>query len=344
MTTILAVLAAAVFAMQDPAPAPAPQQDGDGDGGGRRPRRMEFGGGGFQQQDPERQAEQRARWLKEQLGLSDDQLQKAADIYKQSREAEQKLETDRQAKLRELLTDDQKKKYDEILAAQNRPRTPLSGFERMMDGWADTLKRELSLDDATMEKVKPVVEEFRKKIQERGEKLRADGFQGMNWQEEMQKFQDGAKEAGEKIKEHLTPEQKEKFDKLVERFQPGRGGFGAPGGGERRGPPSAEERATRAVETLKISDSAELAAVKAAVRKVYDAQHALGEFEREYWTKVEELRKDASLTDEQVNAKLNELRASRLEKDKAVKAAQGELREIISVRQELELFRHGALR
>jgi hypothetical protein len=166
----------------------------------------------------------------------------------------------------------------------------------------------------------------------------------MNWQEEMQKFQDGAKEAGEKIKEHLTPEQKEKFDKLVERFQPGRGGFGGGAGGERRGPPSAEERAGRAVEQLKISDTAELAAVRAAVKKVFDAQHAMGEFDREYWTKVEEFRKDASMSDEQLNTKLNELRAARLEKDKAVKAAQGELREIISVRQELELYRHGALR
>src|SRR5688572_19759469 len=254
-TTITALLAAVLFAaVQDP--APAPQQEGDGEGGGRRVRRMEWGGG-FQNQDPERQAEQRTRWLKEQLNLTDEQSQKATDIYKQSREAEQKVETDRQAKLREILTDDQKKKYDEILAAQNRPRTPLSGLERMMDGWADTLKKELSLDDATAEKVKPIIEDFRKKIQERGEKFRTESVQGVNWPEEMQKFQDGAKEAGEKIKEHLTPEQKEKFDKLVERMQGfGRGGFGG-GRDERRGPPSPEERTTTIMESLKVADSDE---------------------------------------------------------------------------------------
>ncbi len=338
MTTITALVAALVLsAVQDPAPPPT--QEGDGEGG-RRARRVEYGGGGFQFQDPERQAEMRARMLKEQLGLTDEQVQKVTEIYKQSRDAEQKIETDRQAKIRESLTEDQKKKYDEMIQNMNRPRTPLSGFERMMDGWADTLKKELSLDDATIEKVKALIDEFRKKIQERTEKLRAEGFQGMNWQEEMQKFQDGAKEIGEKIKTHLTPEQKEKFDKLVERMQPGRGGFGP---GDRRGP-TPEERAARAVESLKISDSAEQAAVKAALQKVFEAEQAMRESERELRGKIEELHKDASLTDEQVNTKLNELRTARLEKDKALKAAQSALREIVSARQELELIRQGALR
>src|SRR5687767_3828946 len=110
MTTITALLAALVLSgFQDP-PAPAPQE---GEGEGRRTRRIEMGGG-FQNQDPERQAEQRARMLKEQLGLTDEQIQKVTQIYKETREAEQKLETDRQAKIRETLTDDQKKKYDDM--------------------------------------------------------------------------------------------------------------------------------------------------------------------------------------------------------------------------------------
>src|SRR5688572_7618221 len=265
-TTITALLAAVLFAaVQDP--APAPQQEGDGEGGGRRVRRMEWGGG-FQNQDPERQAEQRTRWLKDQLGLTDEQAQKATDIYKQSREAEQKVETDRQAKPREILTDDQKKKYDENLASQNRPRSPLSGLERMMDGWADTLKKELALDDATVEKVKPIIEDFRKKIQERGEKFRAEGMQGVNWGEEMQKFQEGSKEAGEKIKEHLTPEQKEKFDKLVERMQGGRGLNFERGGERRGGPPSPEERTATIMESLKVADADEQKAVRTALQKV----------------------------------------------------------------------------
>lgn len=341
MTTITAFLAAMLLAgFQDP---PA-SQDGEGDAPARRPRqtqeRVE------RAQDPERQAEQRARFLKDQLGLTDEQVQKATEIYKQSREAEQKLEADRQAKLRELLTDEQKKKYDDMIAnpGRNVPRPGgafLGGFDRMIEGWAETIKKELALEDAPFEKVKALIEEFRKKIQERAEKLRAEGFQGMNWQEEMQKFQDGVKEVGEKIKEHLTPEQKEKFDKLLERLQPGRN-FG--GNNERRGPPTAEERATRALEALKIADAGEQSAVKAALLKVYESQNALGETDREMRPKIEEIHKDGSLTDEQITAKLNELRAARLEKDKAHKAAQSALREIISPRQEVELIRLGALR
>lgn len=341
MSLVTTLLAAMVISMvQDP--APAPPQEGDGDGGGRRPRRMEFGGGGgFQMQDPERATEVRLQWLKRELGLTDEQFQKATEIYKQAREAEQKVETDRQAKIRETLTDDQKKKYDEMIAAQNRPRTPLSGFERMMDGWADTLKKELSLDDATVEKVKPVIDDFRKKIQERTEKMRAEGFQGMNWQEEIQKFQDGGKEVAEKIKAFLTPEQKEKFDKLMERMQPGR--MGTPDGG-RRAPPTPEERATRVVEQLKISDATEQAAVKTAIVKVFETQGALFESDRDLRGKINELLKDSSLTDEQINTKLNELRTARVEKDKAHRAAQSALREIVSPRQELELINQGALR
>jgi Spy/CpxP family protein refolding chaperone len=343
MTTITALLAAVVLStFQDP-PAPAPAQDGDGEGG-RRPGRVQFGGGGWGGgvMDAERANEMRIRSMKEQLGLTDEQVAKVTEIFKQSREAEQKVEADRTAKVRETLTDDQKKKYDEMIANQARAQGPLGFLDRMATNWSDRLKKELSLDDATYEKVKAHIDEFRKKIAERGEKLRADGGQ-LNWQEEMQKFQEGSKELGEKIKGHLSPEQKEKYDKMVEQMQ-GPGRFGGGGDGGRRTPPSAEERATRAVEALKITDADELKAVKAAVQKVFEAQGAMGELEREYWTKVEELRKDTGMTDEQVTGKLNELRTARLEKDKAVKAAQAALREIVSVRQELELFRHGALR
>jgi hypothetical protein len=68
----------------------------------------------------------------------------------------------------------------------------------------------------------------------------------------MQSFQDGAKETGEKIKGHLSSDQKEKFDKIVEETQRNRGGMG---GGDRRGPPTPEERATRALAELKITDA-----------------------------------------------------------------------------------------
>jgi len=206
----------------------------------------------------------------------------------------------------------------------------------MLDNWADTLKKDLSLGDDAFEKIKAIVEEFRKKTQERIAELRQGGLQGMNWQEEWKKFQDGLKESGDKIKEHLTPEQKEKFDKLLEQFQPGRG-FEARG-------PSAEERAGRIVESLKIEKTDEQAAVKAAVIKVIETQRALGEFDRDSRGKIEELHRDTSLSDEQLLAKITEFRTARLEKDKTFRAAQKDLRDMVSPRQELELIRQGILR
>src|SRR5206468_10596779 len=130
-----------------------------------------------------------------------------------------------------------------------------------------------------------------------------------------------------------------KFDKLVERFQPGR--FGAPGGPQRQSP---EERASRVVEALKIEDSKDQAAVKNSLVKVLEAEQALREYDRESRGKVEEINRDSSLSDEQVAAKLNEIRSARLEKDKAHKTAQKELREVVSARQEVELIRQGVLR
>jgi Spy/CpxP family protein refolding chaperone len=310
-------------------PTPTPPQDG---GGGRGARRLEA-------QDPAREAEQRARVLKERLELTDEQVQKAVEIYKQTREAEQKLETERQTKIREILTDDQKKKYDELVqnpGGRGRGPMAMGGFDRMLDNWAETLKKELTLADEPFEKIKAIVEELRKKMQERIAELRQGGLQGMNWQEEWKKFQDGLKESSDKIKEHLTPEQKGKFDKLLEQFQPGRG-FDPRG-------PSPEERAGRIVESLKIEKSDEQAAVKSALLKVFEAQRALGEYDRDMRGKVEELQRDSSLTDEQLIAKITEIRTARLEKDKAVKAAQKDLREMVSARQELELIRQFILR
>jgi len=312
---------------QDPAPAP-PQE---GEGRGRGPRRIEV------PQDPARQAEQRARFLKERLDLTDEQVQKAVEIYKQAHEAEQKVESDRQAKLREILTDDQKKKYEELIQNPGgRGTMAMGGSDRMLENWAERLKKDLALSDEAFEKIKAIVEEFRKKTGERIAEMRQGGLQGMNWQEEWKKFQDGLKESGDKIKEHLTPEQKEKFDKLLEQFQPGRG-F------DQRGP-SPEERAGRIVESLKIEKSDEQAAVKSALLKVFETQRALGEFDRDSRAKIEELHKDTSLSDEQLLAKITEFRTARLEKDKALKAAQKDLRDLVSPRQELELIRQLVLR
>ncbi len=313
-------------------------------------------------------ADRRARFLKERLGLDEEQSKKAAEIYKQNAESEKKLEEDRRAKLREILTDEQKAKYDEMIKEMQAPggRGPGGaapgpggrgmgggGFnfvDRFLDGLSDQLKEQLGLDEEQLGKAKTLIDELKKKAQENIEELRKNGFAGVDWQEEMKKWQERMKETTEKMKAFLTDEQKAKLDKLVEEMQ-NRGMGGGFGGGRREdrgagGPGRAtpEERVKRAMEALKIEKADEAAAVKDLVAKVVEALHALEVYDREARTKVDELRKDAKLSDEELQNKIDEIRKGRDGKNAAVKDAQKGLYEVVTARQELELIQQGLLR
>jgi hypothetical protein len=304
-------------------------------------------------QDRPSQQDQMLNRLRERLGLTEEQFEKVKQIYTTTRESEEKIQKEREEKVKELLNDDQKKQYDEFRRNPWGGRAP-GGMGGMGAQWLermlpqiDSLKTELNLSDEQAEKIKVHLEEFAAKARERVAEMQANGFQGMNWQEEMQKFQERIKELTEKVKTHLNDEQKAQLDKLVEnRFQNMGRGPGGPGGREGGRPPrpSVEDRLRRVMETLRIEQAEEAAAVRGLVKAVVEAQYALEDAEREARTKIDEMARKTDLTEDEIKVKVDELRGVRREKDKTVRDAQKSLSEVVTYRQELELIRAGILR
>jgi len=119
----------------------------------------------FVQDDSDRRAEM----LKKRLKLTDEQAEKVKEIYKSSKEAQEKADQERRDKVRELLDDDQKKTFDEMGKGGAVERR---GWER---GGADA------------EEMKKAMEEARKQMEE----LKEKGFKGL---EEFKGFDDGGDE------------------------------------------------------------------------------------------------------------------------------------------------------
>jgi hypothetical protein len=323
-------------------------------------------GGGNEERDIER----RVNRLKDSLKLNEEQTAKAKEIYKADAEAQNKLDKERtdlekarQDKIRELLTDDQKKSYDDYLQGGGRGGRgnqggggqPGGGFGGGRGGWmenmlgptTDQLKKDLDLTEDQVSKIGPILDEARKKAQDRMEELRQNGFQGLNWREEMDNYRKGQEEIHNKVKEHLTEEQKTKYDAANQRRMNPFGG-GNPGGGrtpteERRGP-SVDERVKRAMDALKIENADEAAAIKELIKKVAEAQVALETWDRESRPKIDEVLGNKELKEEDLEGKLKEFRGQRKEKETGVKDAQKALAEVVSYRQELELIKQNILR
>jgi len=300
--------------------------------------------------------------LKERLGLTDEQVEKIRELNKNQREGEDKLQKERDEKFKEVLTEEQRTKYEEY---RRNPRGGGGGgggfgggggqgwMERFQAPPIDLLKKDVGINDEQAEKIKPHLDHFNEVGRKNFEEMQQNGFQGFNWQDETKKFQDRVKEMGEKVKEHLSDEQKEKYDKLSQsRYTVGGfGGFGGGGGGgnprrEERGPqrPSVDDRVRRVMEAFKMENAEEAAVVRDLVKRVVEAQYALEDYEKTAKTSLDELSKKAEATEDEIKTKIDELRGGRKEKDKAVKDAQKALAEIVTYRQELELIKAGILR
>jgi hypothetical protein len=350
MRTLMAVVAMAgmAWAQETPKPAEAPRQD----------RGTDFW----------------VNLLKDRLKLNEDQAAKVKEIVAKDSEERAKADDARNAKIAEVLDEEQKKQFEEMR------KNPLGNLGRLLQGGgrggapggappgggpgggglgamagrlgqvqAEDLQRELNLTEEQMGKVRPLVDEFNEKGRKRWEELREGNFRNFNWQEELNRIQDLVKEAGEKLKPHLTPEQKEKYDQLVETrmqwvrmaqgFAGGRGA--APAAPARVSP---EDRAVKAMEALKIENEAERKAVSDLVLEIARAQAALEDLNKAVLDRLQAVAKNSELSSEAIEDALKAARKDRREKERELSGLQKQLSEAVNNRQEVELILQGLLK
>jgi hypothetical protein len=295
--------------------------------------------------------------LKERLNLTDDQAAQVKEILSKDGEERTKLDDARTEKINALLNDEQKKQYEE-LRSQQRNRGFGGGFGGGPGGPGgrpmgtvniDDVKRELNLTDEQVEKIKPLYDEFNANVQKRSAELAQRGFAGLNFAEEMQKYQDSLKALAEKVKVHLTDEQKTKLDALVERatgFMRMIPGLMNRGGGPQGPPPrpSVEDRVRSAVAALKIEKEDERTVVSDLVTKIVKAQYDLEDFLKTSREKLAEAAKNSDLSDAAVEDRIKEAQEDRRKREKEIAGLQKQLMEVVTNRQELELMALGILK
>ncbi len=309
--------------------------------------------------------------LKDRLKLTDEQTAQVRELFTKEAEDRTKVEEARTAKINEILTEEQKKLYEEMRRGQGGAGGrgfQFQGLQGLQGGGGrggglgalgqlnmDDLKRDLTLTEEQAQKIAPIVEEHGAGVQKRMEEFRGGGFnfQNFNFADEIQKFQDGLKQTSDKIKAHLTDEQKVKLDAMTERMSgwtralPNLGNLGALrglGGQGGQGRQSVEERVRRAMEALKIEKEDERAAVADLVKKVVQAQADLEDYQRTARERLQETARSRDLSDQAVEDRISEVQEERRRREKEIAGLQKQLSEVVTNRQEVELMVLGILR
>jgi ABC-type nitrate/sulfonate/bicarbonate transport system substrate-binding protein len=223
-----------------------------------------------------------------------------------------KLSDEQAEKVREILKADREAQQKLEKEREEKVRDVLTdeqkqSYEQMRKGRVERVER-----PGDAEQAQKALEEARKRMEE----LREKGLEGLKGLDQFFKF--------------------EGLDNLPEGFRVFRSGD--------EGGRSPEERVKGAMDALKIEDEKEAEVVRGLVKKVVEAQKAMEGHERDSRKAVDEMAKDGSLSEEQLQEKLGALRAKRKELDGAVKDAQKELSEVVTYRQELELIKRKILR
>ena len=296
--------------------------------------------------------------LKDRLKLTDEQTAQVKEILAKDGEDRTKLDEARTEKINALLNEEQKKQYEELRTQQQRGRGgfggggqqfQFNGGRPMGSVNIDDVRRELSLTDEQVEKLKPLYDEFNANVQKRTTENMEKGFQNLNIAEEMQKYQESLKGLSEKVKVHLTDEQKPKLDALVERatgFMRMIPGLLNRGGGAAQAParPSVEDRVRSAVAALKIAKEDEKAVISDLVAKIVKAQYDLEDFQKSSRERLAEAAKNTDLSDAAVEDRIKESQEDRRKREKEISGLQKQLAEVVTNRQELELMAQGILK
>lgn len=300
--------------------------------------------------------------LKDRLKLSDEQTTKVKEILAKDAEDRTKMDDARTERINAILDAEQKKQYEEYRATQRAGR---GGFQfgggaggggnpfgagrggAMGTVYLDDLTRELALAAEQQEKIKPLYDEFNANVQKRADELREKGLQGFNFAEEMSKYTDNIRALADKVKVHLTEEQKTKYEGLVERstgwmrmFQFQRPG-GTPSVPSR---PSVEEKVRAVVAALRIEKDDERSAIADLITRIVKAQYDLEDFLKSSRDKLADAAKNRELSDAAIEDRIREAQDERRRREKDLVALQKQLSEVVTNRQELELMGQGILK
>jgi len=318
----------------------------------------------LQQQD--RATEFMVQRLKDRLKLSDDQAAKVKEILAKDSEERTKMDDARSEKIAGLLDADQKKLYEEYRANQrgggrgnfqfggngggggNQFQFGGGAANRMGQLNIEDLKRELTLTDEQVEKIKPLYDEYNANAQKRMDEFREKGFQGFNFADEMSKGQETLKALADKVRVHLNDEQKVKQEALMERatgwmrMLPNFMNQNRPAAAPVR--PSVEEKVKSAVAALKIEKDDERSAIADLITKVVKAQYELEDYVKSQREKLSEWSRNRDLSDAAVEDRIKESQDERRKREKDITSLQKQLSEVVTNRQELELMAQGILK
>jgi Spy/CpxP family protein refolding chaperone len=208
---------------------------------------------------------------------------------------------------------------------------------RWMGPTLEDLQRELNLTPEQRGAVGGYLQSAVEAVRKRFEEARASGFQDLDWAAIRAEAEKLHGETREKILGALTPEQRPRYLALTEERTKWLQSF------FRRGE-TAAERVDRAMLALKIQDADETRAVKALVARVVQLQGDLSQLDRAAHDQIHALQKTEGLADETIRERLASQRKERRALEEALRKRQGELGEVLTAHQEMELVHQGILR
>jgi periplasmic protein CpxP/Spy len=306
-----------------------------------------------------------AKRLIEDLGLSEEQAEKFKAVYEEGQKAAQEAMKARDAKIKELLTEEQAKKYDELVRQRpggqrpggqgqggpggragrdgrseegDQPRDPFDALRQMI--------KKLDLTDEQKEKARAVMMEMQGRI---GDLIR-EAQQGGGDREGLRaKMEELRAEVAEKIKPILTPEQAQKLEEMAKKVGKRMlDGMGPRPGGEAGGPGGAlppEEIAKR-----------RLNAIREDLKVIPEVWAVLGEKigailknDADFRAKGMENGKrcrdlmEKGATDEEIQKEIKAWREAKAAHEAELKKMRDDLRELLDLKEEAKLILHGVL-
>jgi Spy/CpxP family protein refolding chaperone len=300
------------------------------------------------------------------LGLTADQRSRIERVLREAERDRRKVEAEQAARIKALLTADQRKAFEELQRTWNRwgaggggGATP-GGADPRESPQMKELRELLGLTTAQEDQLVAITQRHMEKGRQRGQEIWQQIQRGQFDWSKLDTELDGFFDAMQKeVDAALTPEQRPKWAKwmgdlrtqmrdpsqwgqLAQRF--GQGGGGGGGGGWNRGGTGGGEGGAslqRLLRDLKLSEDERLV-LEPGIQAILELDRAWRRAERDH---ARALRERADAGDvEAVRAALAAAREARERHQRERAAAETALRELVTVSQEAVLVSHGILR